>query len=49
MTARVRCWCRSGRVQELQGLQSVYGVDAGQQGGGADVVTGDRIGERWIV
>lgn len=36
-------------VQELQGLQSVMVVDSGNKVLAKSVVTGDRIGQRWII
>jgi membrane fusion protein (multidrug efflux system) len=36
-------------VQELQGLQSVFTVEADNKVVARAVVTGDRVGERWIV
>jgi membrane fusion protein (multidrug efflux system) len=36
-------------VQELQGLQSVLTVGAGNQVQARSVVTSDRVGERWII
>jgi membrane fusion protein (multidrug efflux system) len=36
-------------VQELQGLQSVFTVEADNKVVARAIVTGDRVGERWIV
>ncbi|HLW77094.1 MAG TPA: efflux RND transporter periplasmic adaptor subunit [Bryobacteraceae bacterium] len=36
-------------VQELQGLQSVFTVDAENKVLARSIVTGDRVGDRWIV
>ncbi|MEX2300754.1 MAG: efflux RND transporter periplasmic adaptor subunit [Bryobacterales bacterium] len=36
-------------VTELQGLQSVFAVDAGNKVVNHNVVTGNRVGDRWVI